>query len=204
MCLLAAIAVVLLAGCGKEATLPLPDTLTQVADSTVRKTNTFTTYTIPAGQHYCNNNSYPSFLAPALYFTVLFDSAAVYQTKNLANQSDYNKLYGFSDNNSHHQQYSARFGWRWKNGQLELAAYTYNKGVRSEKWLGAVPLGTSLKCAIVVQGDHYDFVLNGVTTAVPRESQTTQASGYKLLPYFGGDETAPHTIAIKIREDSGL
>jgi hypothetical protein len=33
-----------------------------------------------------------------------------------------------------------------------------------------------------------------------RESKTEKAEGYKLFPYFGGDETAPHNISIWIKE----
>lgn len=181
-----------------------PATTTESVAKIATSTTTFTTYTILEGQHYCQNNSYPAFQAPALYFTVKFDSSAIYQSVNPQNQYDENKLYGFSDNNSFHQQFSARFGWRWCNGELELSAYTYNNGVRSDKVLGAIPIGVENKCAIIVNGDHYDFVVNGVTTSVPRASKTTLAKGYKLLPYFGGDEVAPHKVTIKIREDKSL
>ena len=210
ICSTAAFAVLLvlgLWGCKKEVPAIAGTTKVPVTDNTTNKINTapaFTTYTIRAGEHYCEDNSYPSFTAPALYFTVVFDSSAIYQTSIPNNQYDYNKLYGFSDNNSLHQQFSARFGWRWCNGELELSAYTYNNSVRSDKLLGAVAISAENKCSIIVQGDHYDFVLNGVTTSVPRESKTTQAVGYKLLPYFGGDEAAPHSVSIKIREDEGL
>lgn len=199
--------VVSLSGCEKEVATFTNKSTAPSIDSTARKIkadNTFTTYTIKAGEHYCEHNSYPYFAAPALYFTVQFDSSAIYQSRNPQNQYDENKLYGFSDNNSHHQQFSARFGWRWRNSQLELSAYTYNNGVRSDKVLGAVAVGAENKCAILVNGNHYDFVLNGVVTSVPRKSKTKRAKGYKLLPYFGGDEVAPHTITIKIREDKGL
>jgi hypothetical protein len=210
MCLQAVCALLLsflLLSCKKEITLHTQSAIPPPADSASKKINgasIFTTYTIRAGEHYCERNSYPLFAAKALYFTVQFDSSAIYQTSNPQNQYDENKLYGFSDNNSHHQQFSARFGWRWCNGELQLSAYTYNGGVRSDKVLGAVAIGTEIKCAIIVKEDQYDFVLNGVTTAVPRGSKTMQATGYKLLPYFGGDEVAPHTVTIKIREDKGL
>jgi hypothetical protein len=210
ICLITAFAVLLvlcLCSCRKAVATFTNKAIVPATDSTAKKVDaatTFTTYTIRTGGHYCENNSYPSFTAPAIYFTVVFDSSAIYQTSNPNNQYDYNKLYGFSDNNSLHQQFSARFGWRWCNGELELSAYTYNNGVRSDRVLGAVTIGEENKCAIIVSGDHYDFVLNGVTTSVPRESKTTQAVGYKLLPYFGGDEAAPHTVSIKIREDEGL
>ena len=204
------LAVLLVAGlssCHKEVATLTNNASNPAPDSTARKikaNNTFTTYTILAGEHYCEDNSYPYFTSPALYFTVQFDSSAIYTSSDPKNQYDENKLYGFSDNNSLHQQFSARFGWRWCNGELELSAYTYNNSVRSDKVLGAVAIGTENKCAIIIRGDHYDFVVNGVVTPVPRASKTEQAVGYKLLPYFGGDEVAPHNVNIKIREDVGL
>ncbi|MEO5783498.1 MAG: hypothetical protein ABIQ07_09520 [Ginsengibacter sp.] len=36
--------------------------------------------------------------------------------------------------------------------------------------------------------------------SLPRTSTTAKAIGYKLYPYFGGDETAPHEIDIWIKE----
>jgi hypothetical protein len=210
VCSTTALAVLLalcLCSCEKEVVAFTKKATVPATDSTATKENAapaFTSYTIRAGEHYCEDNRYPACTTPALYFTVVFDSSAVYQTSIPNNQYDYNKLYGFSDNNSLHQQFSARFGWRWCNSELELSAYTYNNGVRSDKLLGAVAIGAENKCAILVSGDHYDFVVNGVTTSVPRESKTTQAVGYKLSPYFGGDEVAPHTVTIKIREDQGL
>lgn len=166
------------------------------------KTKPFTSYVIEKGAHYCSGNYYPPFADTALYFTVVFDSSAIYHFTDPATLYDNNKLYGFADNNSFHQQFSARFGWRWFNNELQLAAYTYNKGVMSIVQLGKVDLGIENKCAIVVKGDHYNFVLNGITTSVPRASTTKEASGYKLYPYFGGDATAPHKITILLRDDN--
>ena len=36
--------------------------------------------------------------------------------------------------------------------------------------------------------------------SLPRTSATSKAEGYKLYPYFGGDESAPHDIFIYIKE----
>jgi hypothetical protein len=35
---------------------------------------------------------------------------------------------------------------------------------------------------------------------MPRKSTTIKAVGYKLYPYFGGDELAPHPVSIWIKE----
>ena len=64
----------------------------------------------------------------------------------------------------------------------------------------AIQIGTEYTCSIKVSGDHYIFSVNNITTQMARESQTSEASGYKLFPYFGGNETAPHEIDIWIKE----
>ncbi len=35
---------------------------------------------------------------------------------------------------------------------------------------------------------------------MPRASTTVKSSGYKLYPYFGGDEFAPHDVRVWIKE----
>lgn len=161
----------------------------------------YTSYTIPAGAQYCEQEHFETIATNAIYFTVLFDSSAVYTTKNTSNQADINKLYGFSDNRAHHHSFSARFGWRWYNNKLTLHGYIYNDSVREYKELGAIAIGKPARCAILVRKDQYAFVLNGDTTHMRRTSKTDRAEGYRLYPYFGGDEYAPHKITIQIRED---
>ena len=181
---------------------PQQNALLKTANTKPKKkdTTSFVTYTILQSRQYCVGNMYPPYATTAMQFTVKFDSSDIYTNQLASNQYDYNKLFGFSDNNSDHHSFSARFGWRWCNNEIELSAYTYNDGIRSIINLGGVDLNKEHQCAILVKGDHYDFVLDGVTTSVPRTSKTKKASGYKLLPYFGGDEMAPHTINIQIKE----
>src|SRR3954469_6773046 len=83
----------------------------------------FVQYTILQGQQYCDKSTYQAVEYDSLVFVVKFDSSSIYQTSNTTNQDDINKLFGFSDNNENHRQYSARFGWRWsKNacGYLDI------------------------------------------------------------------------------------
>jgi hypothetical protein len=164
----------------------------------------FEKYTIAQGQQYCDKNGYNAIQLSELKFTVKFDSSAIYQTIDPVNQLDINKLYGFSDNNALHHDFSARFGWRWSNNALRLFAYVYNNGVQANKELGTVAIGTENSCSIKVAGDKYIFTLNGKTDTMPRASTTANAVGYKLYPYFGGDEFAPHTISIWIKEAGAL
>lgn len=164
------------------------------------KTSDYVKYTIAKGEQYCDKNMYEAVKYQQLSFSVRFDSSAIYQTNLASNQADINKLFGFSDNNAQHHQYSARFGWRWSNNALRLFGYIYNKGVMSFKELGTIAIGSENSCSIKVNKDTYVFTLNGKETIMPRESTTAIAEGYKLYPYFGGDELAPHTISIWIKE----
>lgn len=161
----------------------------------------FIEYTIPKGAHSCDKNAYAAVQYEKLDFTVRFDSSAVYQTVNTSNQADVNKLYGFADNNAQHHMYSARFGWRWSNGALRLFGYVYNNGVVEIKELGIVAIGADVNCFIQVAAGEYIFSIGGKTMSMPRASTTVKGEGYKLYPYFGGDETAPHTVKISIREN---
>jgi hypothetical protein len=157
-------------------------------------------YVIQQGAHYCDQSAYEPVVYDELNFTVRFDSSAIYQTVKPANQEDINKLYGFSDNNANHEQYSARFGWNWSRSALRLYAYVYNDGVRMSQEITAIQIGTEYACTINVSSAHYVFSTDKVRIEMPRESKTSEASGYRLFPYFGGDETAPHEINIWIKE----
>ena len=160
----------------------------------------FIKYTIRKGQQYSDQNAFVATEYQELKFIVKFDASAIYQTSNPANQYDINKMYGFSDNNANHQDYSARFGWNWSKDSLRLFAYIYNESVRTSKEIGTVLLDTENNCSIKVNDSIYIFKLNDKIIEMPRASKTSTAKGYKLYPYFGGDETAPHDIAIWLKE----
>ncbi len=196
---LACVAAIALLSCRKNTEAIAYTGQGEVTDAKV-DSGTFVKYTILAGQQYCDKTSFVPFKSQQLAFLVKFDSSAIYQTTLKSNQEDINKLYGFSDNNAQHHDYSARFGWRWSNNALRLFGYTYNRGSMTSRELGTVEIGTVSNCLIKVERNRYLFILNGTETSMPRESTTTMAEGYKLFPYFGGDEFAPHAISIWIKE----
>lgn len=181
----------LLASCSKMA-----GAIVDQSNST--PTGQFVKYTIEKGNQYCNSNTFKPIETAEVKFAVKFDSTAIYQTQSAENQYDINKLYGFSDNNSDHHQYSARFGWRWSNKALRLFAYVYNEGAVVSKELTAVAIGAEINCSIKVSGSAYLFTVDGVTAQLPRLATTEKAKGYQLYPYFGGDEVAPHQVNIWI------
>jgi hypothetical protein len=193
------LAFALLASCQKDVNPPTTSGTTKTGTTTAN-TNEFVKYTIKKGEQYCDKNTVKKISYEQLSFVVKFDSSAIYKTSLESNQGDINKLFGFSDNNKQHHEFSARFGWRWYNHELHLLGYIYNNGVMSFKEVGTVKIGTENSCAITVQKDTYIFNLNGNTVTMPRASITPKAEGYKLYPYFGGDELAPHTVSIWIKE----
>lgn len=187
-----------LAACTKSSDQLAEDSQGKPAPTTPAQ-ETFVVYTIAKGEHSADKSTLKLVNASELAFSVRFDSSAVYTAQKPINQFDINKLYGFSDNGAPHQQFSARFGWRWSDGALRLFAYVYNNGKRQEKELGVLPIGSWISCSIQADGEVYRFVLNGAITEMPRASTTPQAKGYLLYPYFGGDEVAPHTVRIEIK-----
>ena len=171
-----------------------------VDKTTSNSTSTqFSKYTIQKGSQYCDGNVYKTVSTSEMKFVVKFDSTAIYETRSPENQFDINKLYGFSDNNADHHQYSARFGWRWNGNALHLFAYIYNAGSVTSKELATINIGAEANCSIKVTPTNYWFTVDGIATQLPRMSTTEKAEGYQLYPYFGGDEVAPHQINIWIK-----
>ncbi len=117
LCSLAAL--ILLSGCKKAAEIIIE----KGTSTSTPAVSEFVKYTIPQGKQYADKNGYKPVEIGEMKFVVKFDSSAVYQTRLAENQFDINKLYGFSDNNADHHQYSARFGWRWNGNALRLFAY---------------------------------------------------------------------------------
>lgn len=192
-----AVLLCLLSSCQKVVDLIADKSITHTPSANAAS---FTQYLISSGGHYADKNAYKPVDVEEMKFVVKFDSSAIYQTTLAENQWDINKLYGFSDNNTDHHQYSARFGWNWRDGALRLHAYVYNKGVVEARELTTVAIGAETECSIRVTGGAYLFSVEGkMLAAMPRQSTSEKGRGYQLYPYFGGDETAPHDIRIFIK-----
>lgn len=211
----------ILAGCRKDAAVqpapaptspsaPAGDAITDRAATAVHGASfsqnpsledAFKTYIIPAGQNYCVGNAYAIDTFRGMNFQAIFDSSCIYANADPGNQADINKLYGFSDSASHHQQNSARFGWNWQDGALHIHAYCYRSGVRQYTEICTVSLNEPHTFSIELRAGQYFFAVDGKYFALmERAAQEPYAFGYSLLPYFGGDEPAPHEVRIKIRE----
>lgn len=192
---LSGLCVLLFSSCKKQYPTKV-ETINKIQPSSIP----FTKYIIRQGQQFCDKSTFAAVEYSELKFVVKFDSSAIYKTLSPSNQYDINKLYGFSDNDSAHHLYSARFGWRWSDQALRLFAYVYNSGIRTSKELGTIQIGSESNCSIKVTAGNYIFSLNNKTDTLLRSSTTSKGKGYKLYPYFGGDEASPRDINIFIKE----
>lgn len=161
-------------------------------------TDNYVNYTIPEGGH--SSVSGISITDKTEFeFTAIFDQTCQYSTGLPENQADINKLYGISDCGSNHHENSARFGWRWYDEQLQIFAYCYRNGQREEQFITAVEPDKEYSYNLKVEPENYIFTLNGISVSMIRGCNL-ESSRYRLYPYFGGDEVAPHPIHIKIKE----
>jgi hypothetical protein len=158
------------------------------------------TYIIPEGENYCLNNVLQTYDSAQLHFDLTFDSSAIYQTTLPDNQADWNKVMGFSDCNSHHQQNSLRLGWRWNpNAGIELATYKYLDGVRSFRIIDTIQVYDTVSVRLIkIEASDYITWINWSGYQESRGCSGLQTS-YLLYPYFGGDEPAPDTVRVHIR-----
>ena len=180
----------LFAGCKKDSV---------VEQKTVVPSDTsYLKYTILTGQHYCDRTNYEPFNSNQLTVKVKFDSSAIYKSSDNVNQLDVNKRIGFSEGTDHHLN-SARIGWGWSKNALRLYAYVYADSARFIKELTTVSIGTENLCKITIEEKQYVFTVGNKQLSVPRALTGPAVAGYHLFPYFGGDETAPHTISIYIK-----
>ena len=158
-------------------------------------------YRIRAGQQYCDQSALVFTSKTTLSFSAMFDNSAIYTSQLPENQNDINKLYGFSDCDTHHSIASARFGWNWRDNALRIYAYCYRNGERVSQELGVVLLNTAYDYRLSIVGGNYVFTFAGQQTVIARGCTSVESTQrYLLYPYFGGDEVAPHDIMIAITD----
>ena len=180
------------------------------ATSSARKPtapSTFKLYTIQPGAHNCDQSALKSVSGTSMNFVAKFDNTAIYPAviTDYNHAYDVNKLYGFSEG-INNQYNSARIGWRWLDGELQLFAYVYVKGTLlrdpvsyDPPFIKSVTIGNEVNCSIAISGSNYIFTVDGVVVNTPRGTTSTKFSGYQQYPYFGGTLTAPHLINIYIK-----
>ena len=157
------------------------------------------TYVIRKGNHSVDGDHFKILRTNRINCEVVFDSTAAYQSGLPENQLDVNKLIGFSDCTNNHHQNSARIGWAWNGQAVRLYAYAYVNGERVIKPLGDFPLNRPVTCSVAATGDQYYFSAGTIVDSISRFCASYSGTRYKLYPYFGGNEVAPHDITIRMK-----
>jgi hypothetical protein len=185
----------------------LSQQLLTAQSKTVTLATTFTKYTIKQGGHYCVQSTTKAVSGTSMNFIAKFDSTAIYPAviTDYNHAYDVNKLWGFSEGLSN-QYNSARIGWRWLNGQLQLFAYVYVKGTLlrdpvsyDPPIIKSVTIGQEVNCSIAISGSSYIFTVDGIVVKTARGTTATKFSGYQQYPYYGGTLTAPHLMNFYIK-----
>jgi hypothetical protein len=177
------------------------------AKSSQLTTKAFTKYTIRRGAHECEQRTVKLVSGTSMNFIAKFDSTGIYPAviNDYNHAYDINKLWGFSEGWNNHYN-SARIGWRWLNGQLQLFAYVYVKGklLRDSvsydpPFIKSIAIGEEIHCSISISSNSYVFTVDSVVLKTDRGSSTSKYNGYQQFPYFGGQLTAPHLVSIYIK-----
>lgn len=134
---------------------------------------------------------------------VLFTDSCRYDLKS-DDQLDTNKLVGIGYFPGFHHVDSARFGWQY-DAEIErvmLSAYCYVNGQRTILPITTVPINKAYTVQLTVNFGSYFFKvidesgykLGSVGVAFFHKKKLQ----YLLLPFFGGNRKAPHTMKIKL------
>ncbi len=163
-------------------------------------------YRILKGNHHADEtlSNMGVFLGKSLEFSASFNETNIYTLPGIE-QADVNKLYGVSDCGRHHMEASARFGWRWYQGRLEVLGFTHADGSwKFSEVLGVAELGKVYSFKIELSPDRRYYVYtfnNGTPVKMERGCSSASMAGYFLNPYFGGTEPAPHDMRLSIWRD---
>lgn len=134
---------------------------------------------------------------------VVFDESAFYDLGE--DNEDVNKLFGLGYFFNHHTD-SARFGWNFnlQTNRIRLYAYCYVNGERIIEKICEVLPHNKVRCIIYVYEGKYIFAVhdgyNEWYQLGEKEIPFTHNKkwSYRLGCFFGGNNTAPHDIKIKI------
>ena len=106
---------------------------------------------------------------------------------------------GWSDCGTDHMENSIRFGWRWIDDSLEIHWFKHEHGKFSFDLIKRVDLCKEHYYELTIFRWDYKMGVDGTYVYVPRNCVYDKRR-YQLYPYFGGEESAPHDINIKIKK----
>jgi len=136
-------------------------------------------------------------------YSVKFSSSCEYDLRH-SDQDDTNKLFGIGYF-PHHRLESARIGWRFDavRNKMVLSAYAYVDGIRYIEDIQDVFIDTYYVASIVVKKNKYEFRISRpdihIDQIVYIPKQHSIKLAYPLGLYFGGNQLAPHEMAIQLK-----
>lgn len=111
-------------------------------------------------------------------------------------QHDWNKLFGVCAGIFGIHTNSGRFAWRYSNGMIEIAIYTYINGERDASPVKTIPINKRFKFDIRRHFNYLSYYINDKLVGeswIGAGNNTLWGCGL----YFGGNRRAPQTIIVE-------
>jgi len=96
-------------------------------------------------------------------------------------------------------KYSLRFRWRYYNDSLQIMRFKHEAREFKFGVIKKININQTYTLSLDITEDKYILCVDNVCTITDRTCPKTYRR-YYLYPYFGGDETSPHDIVIKIKD----
>ncbi len=153
---------------------------------------------IKKGWHYSIHLPWLLVKPKKLSYNIQFTDSCRYDIGR-EDQADINKLFGVGYFPSHHHK-SVRIGWNYniQTDQIDLWAYWYDNWERRWSYLKSVDINTTNKFTINVYKTKHVIDLGDVVFPIQLEPDFI---GYLLMPYFGGNQPAPHDMIINLKRN---
>lgn len=143
----------------------------------------------------------------SMTYVVQFEQVA-YQSSSIQMLNAANKLFGFSLDASHHHANSLRVVWRYREKNdvdyVQLGISYYCNGFRKivfsdEDDMIDLSLNKRNRIELAAYSDDCLVLVDGKIICTMMLERKHKFIGYKLRPYFGGNDPVPEGNAISIR-----
>lgn len=175
------------------------------------------TYSIRAGQHYCDQSQYASFSEAPVYYEVNFSTNCLYNFNDKAKNHATNKLTGWTYYIDNHRD-NIRLGWSMNHPRCDsivMRLYWYSHYVTkvdpktgktyipsNSKILFTAAVGNPFKVGMIPMRDKDSIIV--VSNLLPKpkafyyQFDGLPIKGYKQFFYFGGNIPAPHYMSVSL------